>query len=151
MHILLQTNLRGSGPEPPDHGRTNLRRAGLAGECIGIRKEVALEAPGSGIEIGDEPGLLCLRLDEILAGCKSRLLEPESDIKDGCAFGNGHRSGEDIAAGNAVIDLCDGLRVVEAVFTGTEGSPSDPTHQVKSEPGAHHSSRLQLAANPNRG
>ena len=56
--------------EAVDHGGEHLERGGVAGEAVGVGKEVAFERFGVGAggeEVGDELGVLAFGGEEVVA------------------------------------------------------------------------------------
>jgi hypothetical protein len=146
MHIPLQSNLPGHRPEAPDHRRANLGLSRLALKMISVRKQVALKARRSGVQVSHQARLGCGRVKKILPGTKSRLLQPGADLKDTRALRNDHRPGINIAAAYARIDLGHWRGMIESVLAGLERSPPHPAHQVESILAAHHTRCFQLLA-----
>src|SRR5580698_6814546 len=117
-HGGAEAGLRGDSAEAADHGGNDLRGSDAALKTIGIGKEIAFQAAGLGIEIGDQGSLGDGGGQKTLPGDveEAGLDDPGGDVETSGSLGNGYCQGVDVAAGDSCVDFRDRRGVVEAVF-----------------------------------
>ena len=139
-----QAQLGGVLAEVMDHGGGDVVQALGAGETVGVGEEVALEAGGLGIEVGDQAGVGVRDADEVVGAAQSGLLQHAGHFVEVVSLGHHHGVDQHVAAGDAVIDLDRVGGLVEAVFARLERLLAPVVHQQKAGHAADDAGRAQL-------
>jgi hypothetical protein len=100
-----------------------------AGEVVGVGEEVAFEAGGLGIEVGDQPGVGVGDAHEVVGASQPRLLEDGRHLVEVRSLGYHHGVDHHVATGDAVIHF-DGIGgLVETVLARLERLAAPGIHQ----------------------
>ncbi len=113
---VLRFEVRVRVAESHDHHRDELRNRRAARQRVRLREEIALEIPGSRIEIVHERRV-ARRLDEFGRGAKLLRFDDRRHLPNGQTFWKRDRVAVDVAAGDLVDDLDHAHGMVEAVLT----------------------------------
>ncbi len=122
-----------------------------AGETVGVGKQVAFQAGSLGIKIADQGDIAVGGVEKILGRAEPGKLHHAGNVVEVVTLGNGDGVDVNVAAGETIVNLTRGGRLIELVLTRLEGAAESVMQQQEGVRAADDASGLQVGGNATAG